>query len=153
MEDLEESITAALGKAPGPKRLSGELLQSLPAPLKLLLVCANRAILRGATPPKDWKNAIVFLLPKGEDEGYLDRYRPLALGQTNMKMLLRPILRCFMSIQSKYKVVSEAQHGSLHGVSVDAAIFMAQRTLASGGRNMWSRSMSPRPSIQRRTVP
>ena len=97
-------------------------------PLKLLLVQANRAILRGVAPPKDWKDTRVFLLPKGEDEGYLDRYRPLALGQTDMKLLLQPVLRRFMAILSKRKVASEAQHGSLQGASVDAAIFMAQRT-------------------------
>ena len=78
-----------------------------------MLVHANRAILRGVAPPDDWREAVVFLLPKGEVEGIQDDYHPIALGQTDMKMLRRPVLRRFMEILVRYGVVSEAQHGSL----------------------------------------
>ena len=133
MDDLNASIEASIGKSPGPNGITGELLNSLPSTAWWLMVHANKAILRGVPPPKDWKDALFHILPMRDLEGYLDSYGPLALGQTDMKVLLRPVLQRFLQLLTKNGIFSEAQHGSLQGASVDAAIFVAQRKLASAG--------------------
>lgn len=65
MDDLDSSIAVVLDKALGTNRITGRLLQSLPQPIKWLLVHANGAILRGASPPSDGWEALSLPPPKG----------------------------------------------------------------------------------------
>ena len=50
-----------------------------------------------------------------------------------MKILLCPVLGKFMAVLVRHGVISESQHGSLHGASVGAAIFVAQCKLPGQG--------------------
>ena len=49
------------------------------------------AILRGAPPPMHWRDAHIWLSPKVPGSARLDDYRPIALGQLDMKLLTGPL--------------------------------------------------------------
>ena len=82
-------------KAPGSNRVTSALIAELPEPVQGLLVHAYQAILRGAEVPESWHEAIIWLMPKGTTTGDLDAYRPTALGQQDMRMLMTPLMRKF----------------------------------------------------------
>ena len=77
------------------------LLQAFPHLLQHLVVATFRAILAGAHPPEPWKEALMWLLPKSTLIGYLDAYRPIALGQQDMRMLMAPLMRRFTAVWRK----------------------------------------------------
>ena len=95
LQDLKDAVRQAVAddKAPGSNRVTAALIAELPEPVQGLLVQAYRAILRGADVPESWHEAIIWLMPKGTATGNLDKYRPIALGQQDMRMLMTPLMR------------------------------------------------------------
>ena len=92
LQDLKDAVRQAVAddKAPGSNRVTAALIAQLPEPVQGLLVHMYRAILRGADVPESWHEAIIWLMPKGTATGNLDEYRPIALGQQDMRMLMTP---------------------------------------------------------------
>ena len=90
MQNLKSALDKADGKAPGPNHVEARFIKALPAPVQWLLVHSYRAILRGAPPPMHWRDAHIWLSPKVPGSARLDDYRPIALGQLDMKLLTGP---------------------------------------------------------------
>ena len=100
LQALKDAVKQAVAddKAPGSNRVTAALIAELPEPVQGLLVHAYRAILRGAEVPESWHEAIIRLMPKGTATGNLGAYRPIALGQQDMRMLTTPLLRRFTAV-------------------------------------------------------
>ena len=90
VQDLQSAPDKADGKAPGPNHGEARFIKALPAPVQWLLVHSYRAILRSAPPPMHWRDAHIWHSPKVPGSARLDDYRPIALGQLDMKLLTGP---------------------------------------------------------------
>ena len=103
LQDLKDAVKQAVAddKAPGSNRVTAALIAELPEPVQGLVVHAYRAILRGADVPESWHEAIIWLMPKGTATGNLDEYRPIALGQQDMRMLMTPLMRRFTAVLAR----------------------------------------------------
>ena len=93
---------------------------------------AYRAILRGADVPESWHEAIIWLMPKGTATGNLDEYRPIALGQQDMQMLMTPLMRRFTAVLARKGLAADWQFGAMPGSTAAAPVFLALRTLQRG---------------------
>ena len=119
-------------KAPGSNRVTAALIAELPEPVQGLLVHAYRAILRGADVPESWHEAIIWLMPKGTATGNLDEYRPIALWQQDMRMLMTPLMRRFTAVLARKGLAADWQFGAMPGSTAAAPVFLAQRRLQRG---------------------
>ena len=119
-------------KAPGSNRVTAALIAQLPEPVQGLLVHAYRAILRGADVPESWHEAIMWLMPKGTATANLDEYRPIALGQQDMRMLMTPLMRRFTAVLARKGLAADWQFGAMPGSTAAAPVFLAQRRLQRG---------------------
>ena len=91
MQDLRSALDMADCRAPGPNQVEARFIKALPAPVQWLLVQSTRALLRGAPPPMHWRDAHIWLSPKVPGSARLADYRPIALGQLDMKLLTGPL--------------------------------------------------------------
>ena len=135
MQDLKSALDKADGKAPGPNHVEARFIKALPAPIQWLLVHSYRAILRGAPPPMHWRDAHIWLSPKVPGSATLDDYRPIALGQLDMKLLTGPLTQRITEVLTRHRVVSDWQQGALPGSNTGPPLFMAQRQLQQGRPN------------------
>ena len=135
MQDLKSALDKADGKAPGPNHVEARFLKALPAPIQGLLVHSYRAILRGAPPPMHWRDAHIWLSPKVLGSARLDDYRPIALGQLDMKLLTGPLTQRITEVLTRHGVVSDWQQGALPASNTGPPLFMAQRQLQRGRPN------------------
>ena len=135
MQDLQSALDKADGKAPGPNHVKARFIKALPAPVQWLLVHSYRAILRGAPPPMHWRDAHIWLSPKVPGCARLDDYRPIALGQLDMKLLTGPLTQRITEVLTRHGVVSDWQQGALPGSNTGPPLFMAQRQLQRGRPN------------------
>ena len=67
--------------------------------------------------------------PKGTGLRRLDDYRPIALGQLDMKLLTGPLTQRITEVLTRHGVVSNWQQGALPGSNTGPPPFMAQRQL------------------------
>ena len=134
LQDLKNAVRQAVAedKAPGSNRVTAALIAELPKPVQGLLVHAYRAILRGADVPESWHEAIIWLMPKGTATGNLDEYRPIALGQQDMRMLMTPLMRRFTAVLARKGLAADWQFGAMPGSTAAAPVFLAQRRLQRG---------------------
>ena len=134
LHDLKEAVRQAVAddKAPGSNRVTAALIAELPEPVQGLLVHAYRAILRGADIPESWHEVIILLMPKGTATGNLDEYRPIALGQQDMRMLMTPLMRRFTAVLARKGLAADWQFGAMPGSTAAAPVFLAQRRLQRG---------------------
>ena len=135
MQDLQSALDKADGKAPGPNHVEARFIKALPAPIQWLLVHCYRAILRGARPPMHWRDAHIWLSPKVPGSARLDDYRPIALGQLDMKLLTGPLTQGITEVLTRHGVLSVCQQGALPGSNTGPPLFMAQRQLQRGRPN------------------
>ena len=135
MQDLKSALDKADGKAPDPNHVEARFMKALPAPVQWLLVHSYRAILRGAPPPMHWRDAHIWLSPKVPGSGRLDDYRPIALGQLDMKLLTGPLTQRITEVLTRHGGVSDWQQGALPGSNTGPPLFMAQRQLQRGRPN------------------
>ena len=135
MQDLQSGLDKANGKAPGPNHVEARFIKALLAPVQWLLVHSYRAILRGAPPPMHWRDAHIWLSPKVLGSARLDDYRPIALGQQDMKLLTGPLTQRITEVLTQHGVVSDWQQGAHPGSNTGARLFMAQRQLQRGRPN------------------
>ena len=135
MQDLKSALDKADGKAPGPYHVEARFIKALPAPVQWLLVHSYLAILRGAPPPMHWRDAHIWLSPKVPGSARLDDYRPIALGQLDMKLLTGPLTQRITEVLTRHGVVSDWQQGALPGSNTGPPPFMAQRQLQRGRPN------------------
>ena len=135
MQDLQSALDKADGKAPGPNHVKARFIKALPAPVQWLLDHSYRAILRGAPPPMHWRDAHAWLSPKVPGSARLDDYRPIALGQLDMKLLTGPLTQRITEVLTRHGVVSDWQQGALPGSNTGPPLFMAQRQLQRGRPN------------------
>ena len=100
LQDLKDAVKQARAdvKAPGSNRVTTVFIAELPEPVQGLLPHAYRAILRGADVPESWHEAIIWLMPKGTATGNLEEYRPIALGQQDMRMRMTPLMWRFRTV-------------------------------------------------------
>ena len=133
MRDPRSALHKANGKAPDPNHAEARFIKALPAPVQGLLVHSYRAILRGAPPPTHWRDAHICLSPKVSRSGKVDDYRPIALGQLDMKLLTRPRTQRITEVLTQHGVVSDWQQEALPGFNTGPPLFMAQRQLQLGG--------------------
>ena len=115
IQDLQSALDKADGKAPGPNHVEARFIKALPAPIQWLLVHSYRAILRGAWPPMHWRDAHIWLSPKVPGSARLDNYRPITLGQLDMKLLTGPLTQRITEVLTRHGVVSDWQQGALPG--------------------------------------
>ena len=134
LQDLKDAVRQAVAddKAPGSNRVTAALIAELPEPVQGLLVHAYRAILRGADVPESWHEAIIWLMPKGTATGNLDEYRPMALGQQDMRMLMTPLMRRFTAVLARKGLAADWQFGAMPGSTAAAPVFLAHRRLQRG---------------------
>ena len=135
MQDLQSALGRADGKAPGPNRVEARFIKAVPAPVQWLLVHSYRAILRGAPPLMHWRDAHIWLSPKVPGSAQLDDYRPIALGQPDMKLLTGPLTQRITEVLTRHGVVGDWQQGALPGSNTGPPLFMAQRQLQRGRPN------------------
>ena len=135
MQDLKSALDKADGKAPGPNHVEARFIKALPAPVQWLLVHSYRAILRGAPPPMHWRDAHIWLSPKVPGSARLDDYRPIALGQLDMKLLTGPLTQRITEVLTRHGVVSDWQQGGPPWLQHRPPLFMAQRQLQRGRPN------------------
>ena len=135
MQDLKSALDKADGKAPSPNHVEARFIKALPAPVQWLLVHSYRAILRGAPPPMHWRDAHIWISPKVPGSATLDDYRPIALGQLDMKLLTGPLTQRITEVLTRHGVVSDWQQGALPGSNTGPPLFMAQRQLQRGRPN------------------
>ena len=135
MHDLRSALDNADGKAPGPNHVEARFIKALPAPVKWLLVHSYWAILRGAPPLMHWRDAHISLSRKVPGSARLDDYRPIALGQLDMKLLTGPLSQRITEVLTGHGVVSDWQQGALPGSNTGPPLFMAQRQLQRGRPN------------------
>ena len=135
MQDLRSALEKADGKAPGPKQVEARFTKALLAPVQWLLVHSYRAILRSAPPPMHLRDAHIWLGTKVPGSGRLDDYRPIALGQRDMKLLTGPLTHRITEVVMQHGVVSDWQQKALPGSNTGAPLFMAQRQLQRGSPN------------------
>ena len=115
MQDLKSAQDKADGKARGANHVDARFIKALPAPVLWLLVHSYRAILRGAPPPMHWRDGHIWLSPKVPGSARLDDYRPIALGQLEMKLLTGPLTQHITEVLTRHGVVSDWQQGALPG--------------------------------------
>ena len=119
-------------KALGSNRVTAALIAELLEPVQGLLVYAYRAILRGAKALESWHEALIWLRPKGTATGDLDAYRPIALGQQDMRMLMTPLMRRFTAVLACKGLAAKWQFGAMPGSTAAAPLFLAQHRLQQG---------------------
>ena len=109
LQDLKDAVKHAVAehKAPGSNRVTAALIAELPEVVPVLPGHAYRAIILGAEVPESWHEAIIWLIPKGTATEDLDAYRPIALGQQDMRMLMNPLMRRVTAVLAR------------HGMAVD----------------------------------
>ena len=134
LQDLKDAVKQAVAddKAPGSNRVTAALIAQLPEPVQGLLVHAYRAILRRADVPESWHEAIIWLMPKGTATGNLDEYRPIALGQQDMRMLMTPLMRRFTAVLARKGLSADWQFSAMPRSTAAAPVFLAQRRLQGG---------------------
>ena len=134
LQDLKDAVRQAVAddKAPGSNQVTAALIAELPEPMQGLLVHAYRAVLRGADVPESWHEAILWLMPKGTATGNLDEYRPIALGQQDMRMFMTPLMRRFTAVLARKGLAADWQFGAMPGSTAAAPVFLAQRRLQRG---------------------
>ena len=115
MQDLQSALDKADGKVPGPNHVEARFIKAPPAPVQWLLVHSYRAMVRGAPPPMHWRDAHIWLSPKVPGSARLDDYRPIALGQLDMKLLTGPLTQRITEVLTRHGVVSDWQQGALPG--------------------------------------
>ena len=76
-----------------------------------------------------WRDAHIWLSPKVPGSARLDNYRPIALGQLDMKLLTGPLTEGITEVLTRHGVVSDWQQGALPGSNTGPPLFMAQRQL------------------------
>ena len=135
MQDLQSALDKANGKAPGPNHVEARFIKALPAPVQWLLVHSYRAILRGAPPRMHCRDAHIWLSPKVPGPARLGDYRPIALGQLDMKLLTPPLTQRITEVLTRHGVVSDWHQGALPGSNTGPPLFMAQRQLQRGRPN------------------
>ena len=134
LQDLKDAVRQAVAddKAPAFNRVTAALIAKLPEPVQALLVHAYRAILRGADVPESWHETIIWLMPKGTATSNLDEYRPIALGQQDMRILMTPLIRRFTAVLARKGLAADWQFGAMPGSTAAALVFLAQRRLQRG---------------------
>ena len=135
MRDMRSALDKANGKAPGPNHMEARSIKALPALVQCLPVHSYRAILRGAPLPMHWRDAHICLSPKVPGSARLDDYRPIALGQLDIKLLTGPLTRRITEVLTRHGVVSDWQQAALPGSNTGPPLFMAQRQLEQGRPN------------------
>ena len=153
LQDLKDAVRQAVAddKAPGSNPVAAALIAELPEPVQGLLVHAYRAILRGADVPESWHEAIIWPMPKGTATGNLEEYRPIALGQQDMLMLMTPLMRRFTAVLARKRLAADWQFGAMPGSTAAAPVFLASAGCSVSRRRITSwPSTYPRHLTQRR---
>ena len=153
MQDLQSALDKANGKAPGPNHVEACFTKALPAPVQWLLVYSYRAILRGAPPPIHWRDAHIWLSPKVPGSARLDDYRPIALGQLDMKLLTGPLTQRITEVLTRHRVVSDWQQGTLPAPTPPPLCSWRSGSSNGEGPTTSSPSTPARPSTPPRTAP
>ena len=68
---------------------------------------------------------IIWLMPKGTATGALDEYRPIALGQQDMRMLMTTLMRRFTAVLARQGLAADWQFGAMPGYTAAAPVFLA----------------------------
>ena len=135
MQDLQSALDKDDGKAPRPNHVEARFIKALPAPVQWLLVQSYRAISCGAPRRMHWRDAHIWLSPKVPGSARLDDYRPIALGQLDMKLLTGPLIQRIAEVPTRHGVVSDWHKPALPGSNTGPPLFMAQQQLQRGRPN------------------
>ena len=71
-------------------------------------------------------------MPKGTATGDLDAYKPIALRQQDMRMLMTPLTRRFTAVLARKGLAADCKFGAMPGSTAAAPVFVAQRKLQQG---------------------
>eukprot|EP00971_Amphidinium_carterae_P022127 436650-Amphidinium_carterae.1 len=104
----------------GPDGISYAMLASAPAWSAPLLIEALSWVLSGRQLPESWSDAFLVLLPKKDGSALPpSSFRPLALGNTMLKVLARYVL---FHLQSTYAQLHPIQNGFIPDRSISIVI-------------------------------
>jgi ribonuclease HI len=149
---LMEPITAAelkvvmgkcaLDKAPGGSGHTTRLYQMIwqvdPSPV----LCLLNMVLNQRRTPKEWKKAIIYLIPKSASgfTGTAEGTRPISLLETMSKLLMKVLLERMTVVLLNHRVLTGAKYSGLPGTdtTVPIAILHAAATQAKFRRDqLW----------------
>ena len=82
--------------------MEARFIKALPAPVQWLLVHSYRAILRGAPPPTNWRDAHIWLSPKVPGSAKLDDHRPIGVGELHMRLLTGILTQHIAEVLTRY---------------------------------------------------
>ena len=132
---LRSALDKAYGKTRGTNDVEARFIKALLAPIHWLLVYSCRAILCGAPSLNHWRDADIWLRSNVPGSAKLDDYRPIALGQLDMKLLTGPVTQRITEVLTRHGVVSDGQQGALPSSNTGTPLFMAQQQLKRGRAN------------------
>ena len=123
MQDLQSALDKADGKAPGPNHIGGPFHQGPPGTRPV----GPGPLLPGHPPRRPANNALEGRAHLAQP--HQDDYRPIALGQLDVKLLTGPLTQRITEVLTLHGVVSDWQQGALPGSTTGPPLFMAQRQL------------------------
>ena len=106
MQDPWAALDKADGKAPGPNHVEACFVKALAAPIQWLSIHSCRAFLSGPPPPAHWRDTDIWPNLKVLCSAKLEDYRPIALGQLDMKLLMGPLIQRIEEVLTRYGVTS-----------------------------------------------
>ena len=97
-------------KAPGPDKITNDMLKNLPDNIIEILLTLFNSCLRLAYFPTAWKTAKIKMLPKpGKPNELIDSYRPISLLPIPGKILERLILQRLLTTVDENKLLRDEQ--------------------------------------------
>lgn len=139
-EITEEEVKVAIDglsrkKSPGPDGLTSEFYKTFKDPLAPLLTEIFNECLSSGTLPKSMRRSALILLSKGKDPSRVENFRPIALLNTDRKVLAKILFNRLVKFAPR--LLSEFQHCSIPGRSAISAVLNVREAVERGRAGLW----------------
>src|SRR2546429_1691596 len=132
---------APTGKAPGPSKLSYDIIKKLGFLAKSVLYRITCSCFVLQTIPTAWKNAMIYPIPKPTAWCYnLSNTRPITLLESPRKLLVKIMNARLSNILSSHHILQTSQFAGLPGGSTSMPIQMIRNLLddaAIHNKELW----------------
>ena len=115
--------------APGPDKITVNILQAAREELLEPLLTIYNKTLRSGTVPADWKKAIVTPIFKKGTKGDAGNYRPVSLTSIPCKIFESIVKDSLMSHLQEHNLIKDSQHGFMPGRSCATNLILFQDKL------------------------